>query len=389
MEAGTLGLCVLLVLAEGCGALGLGAKDTWPDDVGYRGQATDAILLRWHKPLVPPFEGPYKPVEGAVPVLSPKDDRVYVGTSSGHFWALSGGGQRQYQYNAMGAIESEAGIDRKRGDIYVGTEDGVLHALRAQDGRLRWRHKVRGSLRQAPVMTARSVFVITDDDEISAIDRRSGKRSWTYHRDAPEGFTIAGHAGLALSENLLITGFSDGVVMAFDPQTGKIAWERDTSIEIDQTKEAPQRFADVDTTPVVEGETVYVASFSGGLFELSLKTGGVDWHRSDWTGITALVVTPAEVVMSSADMGVLCMDRESRSLRWRHKMIRGAPSRATAIPYRVIVGDSTGALLALSIDDGRELSRIESKHGFSGAIAVADHRGYVLSNSGELFAFEL
>ncbi len=382
-------LLVAMLGGHGCGSIGYSAKETWPDNVGYRAPATDAIVLRWVKPLVPVYEGPYKPVEGAVPVLSPMEDRVYLGTSSGHFWALSGGGKRIYQYNTLATIEAEAGLDRNADEVYVGTEDGVLHALVASQGTLRWRSKVRGPLRQPPVIAETLIFVVTDDDEVVALDRRSGKRVWSYHRDAPEGFTIAGHAGLVLSQDLLITAFSDGVVVAFEPKTGKVAWERDTSIEIEQAPDAPQRFGDVDTTPVVDGDTIYIASFSGGLFELSRSSGSIEWHRSDWTGVTGLAMNNDVLVLSSADLGVLCMDRRQRTLRWHYRMQRGAPSRAVILPGRVVVAESRGALLALSLNDGRELSRIESKQGFAASMATADHRGYILSNSGELFAFAL
>lgn len=377
------------LMAAGCHSIQYSSQETWPDNRDFRKPATDALALRWTKPLVPALGGAYKPVQGAIPLLSPLDNRVYIGTSTGHFWALNGGGGPTYQYNALGAIESEAAMDRATDQVYLGTEDGVLHALRASDGKLRWRTKVRGPVRQAPVLTKTLVLVVSDDDELTALDRRTGKAAWSYHRDPPEGFTIAGHAGLALAKGMVLTGFSDGVVVALNAQSGKLIWERDTAIEIEQASDTPQRFVDVDTTPVVVEDVVYVASFSGGLFELSLSAGGVDWHRGDWSGVTAISATQDTLVMSSADLGVLCVDRESRKLRWRRQMQRGAPSRPSIVNAKVIVGESRGALLALALDDGRELSRIASLAGFAGGMSVADGRGYVLSNSGELFAFAL
>ncbi|QQR88907.1 MAG: hypothetical protein IPJ88_11835 [Myxococcales bacterium] len=55
----------------------------------------------------------------------------------------------------------------------------------------------------------------------------------------------------------------------------------------------------------------------------------------------------------------------------------------------MLVGESSGALLAIASHDGSELSRIEAGYGFSASISVASGRAYVMSNGGRLFSLQL
>jgi len=52
------------------------------------------------------------------------------------------------------------------------------------------------------------------------------------------------------------------------------------------------------------------------------------------------------------------------------------------------VTESRGALLALSIADGRELGRLQTEHGFAAAPSMAEGQGAILGNAGTLYAFD-
>src|SRR5690606_15536428 len=179
-------------------------------------------------------------------------------------------GTRIYSYDARSAIRAQPALDPAADELYVATEDGLLHMLHASNGDLRWRTEIGGSVSQPPVLTDDAVYVITDNDVVSAISRETGEPLWRYRRDAPDGFFVSHHAGLTLTNGRLLTAFTAGVVVALDSTDGSVLWERDTSVELEPAAEGAPRFADVDTTPLVIGDIVYVASFAGGLYALEL-----------------------------------------------------------------------------------------------------------------------
>ncbi|QQR88908.1 MAG: PQQ-like beta-propeller repeat protein [Myxococcales bacterium] len=313
-----LAFCLLLAY---CG----GVKDSygWPNDRRSERTAagTNAFVFRWAKTLVSKLSGggPYAPVELSAAALDPEHDRVYIGTSEGRFWALSGGGSKVYHYNASAAIQSKPAFDPDRDELYFGTEDAVIHALNASSGMLRWRAKVKGPVHQTPVLAADRLFVVTDSDQVIALSRNDGKEIWSYRREAPDGFAIAGRAGLLEADGKIITGFTDGMVVALDPVSGNVLWERDTSVEVEQPMGSPERFVDIDTTPVQVDDVVYVASFSGGVFAIELSGGGVRWHQNEWTGITEIVKHGDHLLVSSSDHGLIMVDLLTKRLVWKKK----------------------------------------------------------------------
>lgn len=384
-----LAVIVSLLGVTGCAMIG-GGSGNWL--TGGRDRATvagRAVQLRWRQQITPDYQGAYIPVERAGAALDPARDRLYVGSSSGQLWAMSAVGSRVYSYDAGGAILAAPALDSQRDEVYVATEDGVLHMLTASSGVLRWRAELGAAVSQAPMLIADAVYVVTDNDIVIALSRETGDPLWRVRRNAPEGFHISHHAGLTLAGDRLLAAFTGGSVIALDPRDGSLLWERDTSTDLEQGDGTP-RFVDVDTTPVVMGDTVYVASFAGGLYALDLRSGTVRYRDEELTGIIG--IAPAGdrlLVLSSADHGIICLDRVDRTVVWRKTIPRGAPTEPVIAQDLVLVGESQGGFLTLALQSGQELGRIETGHGFTAQASVADGRGFILSNGGVLYAFAL
>src|SRR5262249_53097067 len=161
-------------------------------------------------------------------------------------------------YNAKAAIEAQPVVDPATGDVYIATITGTLTSLRGEDLSLRWQAELGASVSQPALLTHDAVYWVGDNDLLMALARKDGSVLFRYHREAREGFSIAGHAGLTLAGNKLLTGFTDGAVVALDASDGRVLWSVDTGADIDDA-DASRTFLDVDTTPVVVDDVVYVA----------------------------------------------------------------------------------------------------------------------------------
>jgi outer membrane protein assembly factor BamB len=352
-----------------------------------RRSAGAAVVVRWAENLAKPVGGRYVPVEQAAPAVDPSSGRVYAGTTRGSLWALDANdGRKLYRYDAPSAIEAQPAVDPQRDEVYAITVTGNVLALHGQTGALRWKADAGGSVSQPALLSNDAVYVVTDTDAVIAFARNDGSVLWRYHREPAEGFAIAGHAGLTLAGDKLLTGFGDGVVVALDSSDGRVLWETDTSVDLEDM-DPTRRFVDVDTTPLVIEDAVYVASFSGGLYELELSSGSVRAHEAGLKGVTGLTATADAVIVSSAERGVVCLDLPALSLRWQRQLPGGAPSRPLVRNDRVFVAESLGALLALSLADGSELGRLQTRHGFTAPVTLDGHRGFALSNAGIVYAF--
>lgn len=390
-------LVAALALVAGCtippGLLG------YEEFMGQRGAAPGTrpggrLRVRWSRTLQPEVEGidgRFLPIERAMAALDPAHDRIYVGSARGYFWCFTGAGAPIYMYQAGGAIGSQPYLDAERDEIYFASDDGVVHSLVASSGQVRWRAEIDGAVGRRPIATDDVLYIATDADVVVAFTRDTGDALWRYRRDPPSGFYIAEHAGLTIEGHRLITGFTDGAVVSLDPRDGHVQWTRETLADLPTVSSTDvMRFTDVDTTPVIDNGTIYVASFAGGLYALDLGSGSVRWIRSELTGITGLSKAPDDMLIaSSGDLGVVGIDRGTGDTLWRHRITRGAPTAPRVVDDLVIFGETEGGLISLLASSGHEVGRIENGHGFAAPVDVEEHLGAAISNAGGLFVFSV
>ncbi|MBC7172498.1 MAG: PQQ-binding-like beta-propeller repeat protein [Polyangiaceae bacterium] len=349
------------------------------------------LRLRFTKTLIEPHRGAYVPVESASAALDAQNDRIYQGTTQGVLYVFDSAGRQRGRYDAGGAIEASPAIDSARRQMYLPVVDGTIHALDASTLELKWKEDVGFAVRNTPVLTDDALYIVTETDQVNALAREDGAVLWTYRRPPGEQFSVAGQAGLTLVDGRIYTGFSDGVVVALDASDGAVLWEADTSEDVEEVDSNRPSFADVDVTPVVSGDQVYVASYAAGLYALSRTNGSVEWRDRDRRAIVKLADAGRWLIVLSATDGISAIDRTTRETIWKRPIERGSPTSVRVMEENALLlyGESRGGLLALTVREGREVGRLEAGHGFTAQAAVLDGLGAILSNSGSLFVFRV
>jgi outer membrane protein assembly factor BamB len=237
---------------------------------------------------------------------------------------------------------------------------------------------------------AGALYVVTDNDTVTALARDDGRILWTYDKEPVEEITIAGHAGMLLEGGRLYAAFTDGAVVALNPADGSLFWELETSIDVELRPGNVPQFLDVDTTPVMRQGTLYVASFTAGLYALNSSSGTVEWRDAEFKGVTGLATVGRMLVITSARRGVSLLDLRTREVQWEKAPERGAPTPPVVTEAgTVIYGETQGSLLALSLSDGHEIARAEGGSGFSATPAAAGTVGGAISNGGRFLCLRI
>ncbi|MGB5372138.1 MAG: PQQ-binding-like beta-propeller repeat protein [Polyangiales bacterium] len=376
-----------LPAVPGCGAAGAPASNA--DNFGwvqhgdsYARPGEGGFNVRWSKQLTDRWEARYLPVELSSAEFDVERKRVFIGTSEGNMFAFELSGRRLFFYDAGAQIEAKPAVDPATGEVYFPSVDGTVHALTVS-GERKWRTKLIGAVRTQPVITADALYVVAENDTITALARDDGRILWTYAKEPVEEITIAGHAGMLLEDGRLFAAFTDGAVAAINPADGRLFWEIETSLDVELRPGNVPQFLDVDTTPVLRRGTLYVASFTAGLYALDAVSGTVQWRDAAFTGVTGLAMAGRMLVISSARRGLSLMDLRTREVQWEKAPERGAPTAPIVTETgTVIYGETRGSLLALSLADGREIARAEGGAGFSATPTVLGGFGGALSNGG-------
>jgi outer membrane protein assembly factor BamB len=382
-----LAVAASLPAVPGCGAAGAPASNA--DNFGWVQQGDSyarpgegGFNVRWSKQLTDRWEARYLPVELSSAEFDVERKRVFIGTSEGNMFAFELSGRRLFFYDAGAQIEAKPGVDPATGEVYFPSVDGNVHALTV-NGERKWRTKLIGAVRTQPVITADALYVVAENDTITALARDDGRILWTYAKEPVEEITIAGHAGMLLEDGRLFAAFTDGAVAAINPADGRLFWEIETSLDVELRPGNVPQFLDVDTTPVLRQGTLYVASFTAGLYALDAISGTVQWRDAAFTGVTGLAMAGRMLVISSARRGLSLMDLRTREVQWEKAPERGAPTAPIVTETgTVIYGETRGSLLALSLADGREIARAEGGAGFSATPTVLGGFGGALSNGG-------
>jgi outer membrane protein assembly factor BamB len=383
-----------LLAIPGCGAAGTPATNAdhfgWVEqDDAYARPGEGGFNVRWSQQLTDRREARYLPVELSSAEFDTKRGRVYIGTSEGNMFAFAMNGRRLFFYDAGAQIEAKSAVDARTGEVYFPSVDGRVHALTVE-GELKWKTKLIGSIRTQPVVAADALYVVGENDIITALARDDGRILWTYDKEPVEEITIAGHAGLLLEGGRLYAGFTDGAVAAINPADGRLFWEIETSVDVELRPGNVPQFLDVDTTPVLLRGTLYVASFTAGLYALNAGSGTVEWRDPAFQGVTGIAAAGRMLVIASARRGVSLLDLRTREVQWEKAPERGAPTPPIVTEKgTVIYGETQGSLLALSLSDGREIARAEGGAGFSATPSVRGAFGGAISNGGRFLCLRL
>ena len=102
--------------------------------------------------------------------------------------------------------------------VYFGNDKGSLIAVNT-DGTTRWKFESGASIDAAPMVYGEKVIFGANDGILRAVDKLSGKLSWSYTTDNK----IAGSANVWIAGNKagIVAGSYDYFLHCVDPETGK------------------------------------------------------------------------------------------------------------------------------------------------------------------------
>jgi outer membrane protein assembly factor BamB len=317
-------------------------------------------------------------------------DTVYIGSATGELFAVRAQTGALRWRKPVGAVGATPAVER--GLIYVGTADGYLICLDAQTGDERWRYQSRGTIAEPPVVTSKVVVFSNEADQVYGLDALTGSYKWQYKpQESPEEYTLRGHAGVAVDGELVFTGFSNGSMVALRLENGSVAWS--TSLKGDADK-----FVDVDGTPVVVGQSVYVTSSSGGLYALDKTTGLVRWRVPIFdaaapgaTGTTgSLSADDRRLYVAAADLGIYALDHDGNVV-WRQGTRGGGePATPVVAGELLLYSLATDGVYLADRRTGEVFEYFNPGEGISATPTVTDDgQLFVMSNRGILYAFDV
>jgi outer membrane protein assembly factor BamB len=228
------------------------------------------------------------------------------------------------------------------------------------------------------------VVVHTIDGKLFALNAEDGKQLWIYDRSIPV-LTLHGSSSPVINGPAVFCGFSNGRLVAFDLESGRLLWE--ATVSVPRGRSELERMVDIDGDPLVLGGLVVVATFQGAVAAIVEKSGQVVWRRtlSSYAGLGGDF---QQLYVTDDEDRVWAIDPRNGAALWKQEKMHGRKLTAP-IPMGnyVLVGDYEGYVHVLSPEDGALLGRIRvGSDPISTPPYVVDDVAYILGDGGDLAA---
>jgi len=137
---------------------------------------------------------------------------------------------------------------------YIADHSGNVHEIKLNKGKIVSSKKIieskdeTGKLVSVPAVSDKMLYIVSDDRNIYAINRRDGSTAWKY---LLKGDT--GESSPVICNDKLLVCTKSGIVSIHDAKTGYLLWEYDTGEQI-------------IASPAVINDYFYILTFKGTLF---------------------------------------------------------------------------------------------------------------------------
>jgi outer membrane protein assembly factor BamB len=152
-----------------------------------------------------------------------------------------------------------------------------IKAVNQIDGKILWSKDLSVVLNSAPICDDKNIYISSSDNKTFALNYKTGDISWI-HYGIQKSLAIFGNSQPVLAGDSLILSYSSGEIFAVNKKTGENLWSND--LNSSQNYNSNFFLSDIDATPLVKDNIVYVIGNGGFMKAISLKNGNEIWQLS-------------------------------------------------------------------------------------------------------------
>lgn len=314
--------------------------------------------------------------------------RAFDAPSGRELWRSQFGTEIDGQYALFGGGVSVSG-DR----LYVTNGVGYAGALDAATGEVVWKVRPGPPLRGAPTVANNQVYVLSQDNQIYALNMNDGSTEWNV-AGAVQTSGVFGVAAPASAQGTLVAGYSSGELIAYRYENGRVLWQ--DVLNRTNISTSVSTLSDIDASPVIEDGTVYAVGQGGRMVALGLGTGqrlweigagglSTPWIAGDWMFVVTDTARLVAIAKASGRIRWITQlpryrDPEDREgpIFWHGPVLAGGNLILTSSAGQLAFVDGTTGTIRRTddLDEPIELPPV-----------VADNTLYILNADGQLSAW--
>lgn len=166
-------------------------------------------------------------------------------------------GKKNWTYQTKSQLHSSPALKDKI--LVVGSDDGLIYALNAENGFEKWTYQTTGTIYATPVIQDSLVYIGSFDHNLYAINLNNGKLKWKFTATAKINQAVA------VTDDVVLVGSNDYYLYCLNKVDGSLIWKF-------------QAQSIISTSPVIARQTVIIGSTDKNLYALDIKTGNPIWQ---------------------------------------------------------------------------------------------------------------
>lgn len=258
----------------------------------------------------------------------------------------------------------------------VGTRSGKVVAFDAMSGNVVWERNLSSSSLAPALIGDGRVMILTNDGVIYALNANDGNQVWQFSTQNPTVSVRGAATPIHLDTNTALFGTADGRIHAINPQVGTPLWTRRIGRAIGGSR--VHQMSDVDGTPLVVGQYLYVPSYSGQLMGFDMSTGRA-LFVSELASTKSLALLGNQLIGTSIHGDVVAFDAMTGDVVWENSELKYRRlTNPVTIGNHVAVGDLDGVVHVFD-NTGKIISRTNTK-GQLTSLQVQQNRLYTQSS---------
>ena len=257
--------------------------------------------------------------------------------------------------------------------IYLGDEDGVLHAINRQSGKGLWKFTTGAEIFSSAAIYEEKIIFGSYDNFLYGLNM-DGSLAWKY---GTQGYV---HCAPAVADGVTFIAGCDEHLRTIDVKSG----EQRHELKLETYLIA---------SPAIVGDFLYVGTYASEVVAVNWKTQTVAWrYRSkhgEYPFHSSAAVTEKYVVIGGRDKYIHGIDRETGKGVWTFPTRNRVDSSPAVVGDRVFVGSNDGNLYELNIADGKERWKFNAGQPISAGPAIGEGVLVVGSESrdGKVYCF--
>jgi outer membrane protein assembly factor BamB len=266
--------------------------------------------------------------------------------------------------------------------LYVGGLDGVMYSIQVEKGQINWKFDTKAEITSQPLIHNDIVYFLNGAGSLFSLDAKTGRQLWVYSRqETATKMTVRGASRPAVFNGIIYSGFSDGSIVAINAATGTPQWEVSLN--------ANGRFKDIDATPVIDEENIFINSYDDKLYCLSKTHGSIVWKYPVGGGSTAPVLTGSKLVVSLSNGSIVSLNKKTGDLLWKKENVNGIATEPILVGGFVVYGESQGSLKAVDLLTGIEKASFDPGKGIMSRPSADGNSLYFISGEANVYQVDL